>query len=107
MLGGNSSYYLLGATTGSKNKSIYIWQWVVERSERKLARWKSQYLSLGDRLELINSVLDSLSTYVMSMFSLHVKVEKRLDKLKEILFGRATTTYVESIVANQSLGKCL
>lgn len=38
--------------------------------ERRLATWKIQYLSLGGRVVLVNSVLDALPTYVMSLFPL-------------------------------------
>ena len=31
---------------------------VIEKYEKKLARWKRQYLSLGGRVTLINTVLD-------------------------------------------------
>lgn len=64
-----TTYLLL--LLGAKNKFINIWQRVVVRSE-ELARWKSQYLSVGHRLVPIKSVLDSLSTYVMSIFPLLV-----------------------------------
>ncbi|CAN4089863.1 unnamed protein product [Withania somnifera] len=50
----------LGMPLGAKNKEMEIWSEVLERSERKLSRWKSQYLSLGGRLTLIRSVMDAL-----------------------------------------------
>lgn len=59
-----------------------IWNGVIEKCEKRLATWKAQYLSLGGRTTLVNSVLDSLPTYVMSLFPLPVKVEKRIDALR-------------------------
>lgn len=57
----------LGMPLGSKHKAVEIWDNIVEKNRgKKLARWKAQYLSLGGRLILINSVLDSLITYVIS-----------------------------------------
>ena len=56
--------------------------WYIEKIEKKLANWKSQNLSFGGRTILINSVLDSLPTYVMSRFPMPVKVEERLDILR-------------------------
>lgn len=44
--------------------------------------WKTQYLLLGGRFILINSDLDSLPTYVKSLFLLYLKVVKKLDKLR-------------------------
>ncbi|WMV09782.1 hypothetical protein MTR67_003167 [Solanum verrucosum] len=43
----------------------------------KLARWKSQYLSLRGRLTLINSMFDALPTYVAR--TLHFCKQTRLD----------------------------
>lgn len=58
----------LGMPLGATQKEQEIWNEVLERCDRKLSRWKSQYLSLGGRLTLINSVLDALPTYMMSLF---------------------------------------
>lgn len=48
----------------------------------KLARWKSQYFSGGGSLTLINSVLDSLTTYMMSLFPIPKRVINTLDKIR-------------------------
>ncbi|WMV14046.1 hypothetical protein MTR67_007431 [Solanum verrucosum] len=60
----------LGLTLGAKSKDLEIWNGVIERCEKRLAKWKGQYLSLGGRVTLVNSVLDALPTYVMSFFPL-------------------------------------
>lgn len=60
----------LGIPLGAKNKELEVWSEVLERSERKLTRKKSQYLSLGGRLTLKKSVLDALPTYMLSLFPL-------------------------------------
>ncbi|WMV41831.1 hypothetical protein MTR67_035216 [Solanum verrucosum] len=72
----------LGMPLGANSKSIEIWDTVVEKCENKLARWKTQYLSRGGRLTLINSVLDALPTYMMSLFPIPAGVIKRLDRIK-------------------------
>lgn len=38
---------------------------MIEKCEKKLTRWKSQYISLGGRVTLINSVLDALLSLVL------------------------------------------
>jgi len=58
----------LGMPLGAKHKALCIWDGIIEKTEKKLALWKSQYLSLGGRVTLINSVLDCLPTYIMSLF---------------------------------------
>nr|XP_016449022.1 PREDICTED: uncharacterized protein LOC107774064 [Nicotiana tabacum] len=72
----------LGMPLGAKSKSKLIWNSVIEKCEKKLARWKFQYLSLGGRLTLINSDLDSLPTYMMSLFPIPAGVTERLDRLR-------------------------
>lgn len=63
----------LGMPLGYKHKEARIWDGIIEKAEKRLTRWKSQYLSFGGRLTLIISVLDSLPTYVMSLFPIQPK----------------------------------
>ncbi|OIT06900.1 clip-associated protein [Nicotiana attenuata] len=79
---GTTPTIYLGMPLGAKSKSKEIWNGVLERCEKKLARWKTQYISLGGRLVLINSVLDALPTYMMSLFPLPASVENRLETLR-------------------------
>ncbi|WMV42981.1 hypothetical protein MTR67_036366 [Solanum verrucosum] len=72
----------LGMPLGDQNRSIDIWNGVVEKCEKRLVNWKNQYLSLGGRLTLINSVLDSMPTYMMSFFPIPDEVIVRLDVLR-------------------------
>ncbi|XP_059277663.1 uncharacterized protein LOC132031768 [Lycium ferocissimum] len=62
----------LGMPLGAKSKSKGIWNGVLEKCEKKLTNWKSQYLSLGGRLTMVNSVLDALPSYMMSIFPIPV-----------------------------------
>lgn len=56
---------------------------VIEKCEKKLSRWKCQYLSFAGRLTLIKSVLDnSMLTYMMSPFPIPVGVTQRLDNIR-------------------------
>ncbi|KAG5592568.1 hypothetical protein H5410_043082 [Solanum commersonii] len=63
------------------NRSSQVWNVIVEKFERRLASWQQQYLSLGGRLTLINSVLDSIPTYFMSLLLMPAEVKQRLDKI--------------------------
>ena len=54
----------------------------MEKFERWLASWQQQYLSLGGRLTLINSVLDNIPTYFMSLLLMPAQVKHRLDKIR-------------------------
>ncbi|KAK6796557.1 hypothetical protein RDI58_004258 [Solanum bulbocastanum] len=72
----------LGMPLGANSRSLGIWNGVIEKCERRLVNWKSQYLSLGGRLTLINSVLDSMPNYVMSLFPIPNGVIGRLNALR-------------------------
>lgn len=72
----------LGLPLGARYKALGIWNGVIEKFEKKLASWKMQYLSLGGRITLINSVLDSIPTYFLSLFPIPEKVQRRLDQLR-------------------------
>ncbi|KAF3652458.1 putative midasin-like isoform X7 [Capsicum annuum] len=72
----------LGMPPGAKNKELEVWGEVLERCDRRLARWKSPYLSLGGRLTLVKSVLDSLLSYMMSLFPIPKSIEKRINLLR-------------------------
>ncbi|KAG5616439.1 hypothetical protein H5410_016263 [Solanum commersonii] len=71
----------LGMPLGSEHKAEKNWDGIIEKTKKKLAIWKSQYLSLGGRVTLINSVLDSLPTYVMSIFPIPNRIVMILDAL--------------------------
>lgn len=76
----------LGMSLGVKNKLIGIWNTVVEKCTRRLTNWKSQYLSRGGRLTLVNSVLDTLPFYLISIFPTPASVSKRIDALRRNFF---------------------
>lgn len=63
------SNYIYSMTLGANSRSIGIRNDVIERCENK---WQceriTQYLSLGGRLTLINTIPDALSTYMMVVF---------------------------------------
>ncbi|RVW49843.1 Glycoprotein 3-alpha-L-fucosyltransferase A [Vitis vinifera] len=55
---------------------------------KKLARWKSQYISKGGRITLIRSTLANMPIYFMSMLSMPRKVRLRLEWIqREFLWG--------------------
>ena len=67
---------------GNTHRELEIWDGVVEKTKKKLATWKTQYLSFGGRITLIKAILDAQPTYVLSLFPLPAKEEERLDKLR-------------------------
>ena len=84
------AYHLSGMLLGAKSKALNIWNPVTGKCEKKLTRWKSQYISLGGRVTLINSVLDALPTYMMSIFPIPNGVIQRLDKIRRDFLWKGT-----------------
>ena len=72
----------LGMPLGAQNKEIAVWSEVLARRNKKLASWKSQYLSLGGRLTLVKSVLDALPSYMMSLFPIPKNIVEKINQLR-------------------------
>lgn len=72
----------LGMRLGNKHIDVEIWDNIVEKTEKGWPDGRHNTFSLEVRHILINSVLDSIPTYVVSPFSLPAKVAKKLDKLR-------------------------
>ena len=54
----------LGLPLGTRYKSVRVWDGVEERLRKRLALWKSQYISKGGRATLIKSTLSNFPTYL-------------------------------------------
>jgi len=73
---------------GAKFKDKSIWEYVVERFERRLSGWKSKYLSKGGRLTPIKSVLLSIPAHFLSLLPLPVSVANKLEAIqRKFLWG--------------------
>ncbi|XP_034678940.1 uncharacterized protein LOC117909152 [Vitis riparia] len=78
----------LGLPLGAPYRSLVVWDGVEERMRKKLARWKSQYISKGSRITLTRSTLASMPIYFMSMLSIPRKVRLRLERIqRDFLWG--------------------
>ncbi|KAG8056843.1 hypothetical protein GUJ93_ZPchr0002g26462 [Zizania palustris] len=69
----------LGLSVHHYKSSISDFRNLIHKVEKKLATWKCGYLSYGGRMVLINSCLNSLPLYCMSMFLLPESVHVQLD----------------------------
>ena len=78
----------LGLPLGAQYRSLAVWDGVKERMRKKLARWKSRYISKGGRITLIRSALANMPIYFMSMLSMPRKVRPRLERIqRDFLWG--------------------
>jgi len=60
----------------------------VEKINRKSNVWGNKYISFGGRIVLLNSVLNSIPIFYLSMFKMPVQVWKRIVRVqREFLLG--------------------
>ena len=82
----------LGMPLGVSYKAPSIWNPILEKIERKLAGWKKLYLSKGGRLTLLKSMLSSLPTYFLFLFSPFLHVANKIENLqRDFLWGDTKT----------------
>jgi hypothetical protein len=65
------------------------WKLVEDRFEGKLGCWQGKFLSYGDRLVLINSVLTSLPMFMLSFLEIPKGVRKQLDFYRSRFFWQS------------------
>ncbi|CAN1805656.1 Putative ribonuclease H protein At1g65750 [Linum perenne] len=71
---------------GRNSKQLY--QYLIERIDKKLAGWKLKSLSTAGRVTMAISVLNSLPTYVMQTTLLPVEVCSTIDKkIRDFIWG--------------------
>ena len=72
----------------ASHKSPSIWNPILEKFHGKLAGWKKLYLSKGGRLTLLKSMLSSLPTYYLSLFTIPSHVANKIEKIqRDFLWG--------------------
>jgi hypothetical protein len=64
------------------------WKMIEEQIEKKLSSWKGKYLLVGGKLVLINSVLRSLSMFMLSLFEIPKGVLEKIDYFRSSFFGK-------------------
>ncbi|KAJ0814615.1 putative RNA-directed DNA polymerase [Helianthus annuus] len=85
---GVTPFIYLGIQVGANMSRIGNWEPVLKVFKSRLSRWKSKVLSIGGRLTLIKSVLESLPSYYFSLFKAPVAIINALESLiKKFLWG--------------------
>ncbi|KAJ0805636.1 putative RNA-directed DNA polymerase [Helianthus annuus] len=81
-------FKFLGLKVGANMNRISNWQPVIESFRARLAKWKSHLLSIGGRVVLIKSVMESLPTYYFSLYKAPKKIISDLEAMiKKFLWG--------------------
>ena len=66
---------------GGNPCSRTFWELVISKVAKRLDGWKRTFLSKGERLALIESVLSAIPTYFLSLFRMSSGVIKKLEKI--------------------------
>ena len=85
---------------GTSFKTASIWNPILEKMEKKLSGWKRIYLSKGGRLMLLKSMLSSLPTYFLSLFTIPKSVAARMESIqRNFLWGSSEGSFKYPLVA--------
>ncbi|GJT51431.1 RNA-directed DNA polymerase, eukaryota, reverse transcriptase zinc-binding domain protein [Tanacetum coccineum] len=79
-------FIYLGLPISSNMNLICNWKRLVDRFQYKLSLWKSNLISIGGRVTLIKSVLESMGIYYMSLFKVPETVLKNLERFRANFF---------------------
>jgi hypothetical protein len=79
---GGVPFKYLGLPVGANPRRMSTWDPVVDRIRKKLNSWGNKHLSLGGRLVLINSVLNSIPIFFLSFMRLPSLVLKKLIRIQ-------------------------
>ena len=79
----------LGISIHHRELTNREWKCIEDLFEKKFSCWKGKLMSYGGRLILINSVLMSMSMFLLSFFEVPVGVKKRLDFYRSRFFWQS------------------
>jgi hypothetical protein len=85
---GSIPFKYLGLPVGANPKCESTWDPLVDHLRRRLCSWRNKHISLGGRIVLINSVLNSIPIFHLSFLKLPNKVWKKIVRIqREFLWG--------------------
>ncbi|KAL5158007.1 E3 ubiquitin-protein ligase UPL6 [Glycine soja] len=77
----------LGIPIGANLRRCELWDPIINKCERKLAKWKQRHISFGGRVTLIKSVLTSIPIYFFSFFRVPNRVVDKLDNAENCIYS--------------------
>lgn len=84
----NSDGEPMGLPVGANAKKMSTWEPMLDKLRVRLNSWGNKYASLGGRIVLLNSVLNSISIFYLSFFNIPAKVLKQIVRIqREFLWG--------------------
>ncbi|XP_058724451.1 uncharacterized protein LOC131595932 [Vicia villosa] len=79
---GSYPFKFLGIMVGDNPRRKKVWLEVVNNIRRRLSSWKGRNISMGGRVTLINSVLNSIPIFTLSFFKIPGKIAKEIRKIQ-------------------------
>jgi hypothetical protein len=88
---GEYPFRYLGIPMHHKRITNADWKIIEQKFEKRLSYWKGKLLSYGGRLVLINSVLSSLTMFMLSFYEIPKTTLHKLDYYRSKFFGNVIT----------------
>ncbi|XP_057789594.1 uncharacterized protein LOC131006452 [Salvia miltiorrhiza] len=82
--GARSTYLGIPSTIGRSKSEIF--QMMIDRTRKKAKDWKRRFLSGAGKMVLIQSILQSIPTYIMSCFALPEQICQQLNSVAARFF---------------------
>jgi hypothetical protein len=79
---GGIPFKYLGLPMGANPRRMASWAPMVETIRRKLNSWGNKHISFGGWLVLINSVLNSIPIFYMSLVKMLVQIRKKIVRIQ-------------------------
>ncbi|MCI01171.1 RNA-directed DNA polymerase (Reverse transcriptase) [Trifolium medium] len=85
---GRVPFKYLGLPVGANPRRLATWEPLLESLRNKLNSWGNKHVSLGGRLVLINSVLNSIPIFYLSFLKMPSQVIKKVTRIqRDFLWG--------------------
>lgn len=76
------NFNFLGIPIGSNPRRIKTLSHIIDKFKLKLTLWIRRFLTFVGRITLINSILNSLPTFSLSIYKAPMKVWRDIDKIR-------------------------
>ncbi|MCH84888.1 LINE-1 reverse transcriptase like, partial [Trifolium medium] len=85
---GSIPFNYLGLPIGANARSLSTWEPLLSKLRKKLKSWGNKFFSLGGRIVLLSSVLNSMPIFLLSYLKIPAQVLKRVIRIqREFLWG--------------------
>ncbi|GAU21795.1 hypothetical protein TSUD_176400 [Trifolium subterraneum] len=85
---GSIPFIYLGLPVGLNHRKEVTWQPLLDSLAKRLGVWRNKYVSLGGRVVLLNSVLNSIPIFYLSFMKMSVIVWKKIVQIqRNFLWG--------------------